>query len=64
MRNSSRIIPGGERATAIYTLVQTAKLNGVRPETYLRDILVKIADGHSINKIDALLPWQTALLGN
>jgi transposase len=49
---------GGERASTIYTLVQTAKLNGLNPETYLRDILAKIADGHPINRIDALLPWQ------
>ena len=48
---------GGERAAAIYTLVQS-KLNNVNPEAYLRDVLIKIADGHPINKIDALLPWQ------
>jgi transposase len=36
---------GGERAAAIYTLVQTAKLNGLNPETYLKDVLAKIAEG-------------------
>ena len=49
---------GGERAAAIYTLVTTAKLNGLNPETYLRDILAKIADGHTINRIDELVPWR------
>jgi len=49
---------GGDRAAAIYTLVRTAKLNGLNPETYLRDVLLKIAEGHTINKIDALLPWN------
>jgi hypothetical protein len=49
---------GGERAAAIYTLVQTAKLNDVNPEAYLKNILTKIADGHPINKIEALLPWH------
>lgn len=49
---------GGERAAAIYTLVQTAKLNGLNPETYLRDILDKIAKGHTINRIGELLPWK------
>jgi transposase len=48
---------GGERAAAIYTLVTTAKLNGLNPETYLRDILAKIAEGHTINRIDELVPW-------
>ncbi len=37
---------GGERAAAMYTIVQTAKLNNVNPEAYLRDTLTKIADGH------------------
>jgi hypothetical protein len=49
---------GGDRAAAIYTIVQTARLNGVNPETYLKDTLTKIAEGHPINKIDQLLPWQ------
>jgi transposase len=49
---------GGERAAAIYTLVSTAKLNGLNPETYLRDILAKIAGGHTINRIDELVPWR------
>jgi hypothetical protein len=46
---------GGDRAAAIYTIVQTAKLNGVNPEAYLKD---KIAAGHPNNKILQLMPWQ------
>jgi transposase len=49
---------GGERAASIYTIVRTAKLNGVNPETYLRDVLTKIAEGHTINRIHELMPWQ------
>jgi transposase len=49
---------GGERAAAIYTLVTTAKLNGLNPETYLRDVLAKIANGHTINRIGELVPWK------
>ena len=48
---------GGERAAAIYTLIETAQLNGLDPQAYLRDILTRIAD-HPINRIDALLPWR------
>jgi transposase len=48
---------GGDRAAAMYTLVQTGKLNGINPETYLRDTLAKIADGHPISRIDELMPW-------
>lgn len=48
---------GGVRAAAIYSLVETAKLNGIDPEKYLRDVLARIAD-HPINRIGDLLPWR------
>ena len=50
---------GGDRAAMMYTIIQTAKLNGIDPEAYLRDILARIAD-HPISKIDQLLPWNGA----
>src|SRR6478736_7301483 len=49
----------GERAAAIYTLIETAKLNGLDPEAYLRDVLDRIAD-HPINRIAELLPWNSS----
>ncbi len=48
---------GGKRAAAIYSLIETAKLNGRDPEAYLRDILGRIAD-HPINRVADLLPWN------
>jgi transposase len=51
---------GGERAAAVYTLVESAKLNGLDPEAYLREVLGRIAD-HSINRIAELLPWNIDL---
>ena len=50
---------GGERAAAIYSLIGTAKLNGLNPEAYLRYVLERIAD-HPINRIEQLLPWNVA----
>ncbi len=48
---------GGERAAVIYSLLGSAKLNGIDPETYLSSVLRRIAD-HPINRIAELLPWN------
>jgi hypothetical protein len=48
---------GGERAAAFYSLVETAKLNGLDPEAYLREVFERIAE-HRINRIEELLPWN------
>jgi transposase len=50
---------GGERAAAIYSLLGTAKLNGIDPEAYLRFVIERIAE-HPINRIEELLPWYVA----
>ena len=51
---------GGERAAGIYSLIGSAKLNGLDPEAYLRYDLERIAD-HPINGIHELLPWRVQL---
>jgi len=42
---------GGESGAAIYSLIGTAKLNGIDPESYLRNVL---------SRIEELLPWSVA----
>jgi hypothetical protein len=50
---------GGESAAVLYSLIGTAKLNGIDPEAYLRNVLSRIAE-HPINRIEELLPWNVA----
>ena len=50
---------GGKAAAIAYTLVETAKLNGVDPQAWLTDVLGRIAD-HKITKLDELMPWRYA----
>jgi hypothetical protein len=50
---------GGERATAAYTLMATAKLNDIDPEAWLADVLGHIND-HPASRLDELLPWSGA----
>jgi transposase len=48
---------GGERAAAIYSLTETAKLNDLDPEDYLRQVLERIAE-HPVKRVHELLPWN------
>ena len=48
---------GGQRAACMYTILESAKMNGVNPQAYLADVLNRIAD-HPIRQIDDLLPWR------
>jgi len=50
---------GGERAAAMYSLIGSAKLNGLDPELYLRTVLARVAD-HPVSHIQDLLPWNLA----
>ena len=51
---------GGGKAMAIaFTLIETAKLNKVDPQTWLTRVLVQIA-GHKITRLDELMPWRYA----
>jgi transposase len=47
----------GERAAAMLTLIETAKLNGVDPQVWLTDVLRRIAD-HPTPRLRDLLPWH------
>ena len=49
----------GARASATcYSLVETAKANGLEPYAYLQHVLVHIAAADTVEKLEALLPWN------
>src|ERR1700751_2300791 len=48
---------GGQRATFLYSLIVTAKLNDVDPQAWLADVLARVAN-HPIRRLDELLPWH------
>ena len=48
---------GGQRATAVYTLIETARINDIDPGAWLADVLARIND-HPAAKLDDLLLWN------
>ena len=51
---------GGEHWAIHASLIETCKLNRVDPEAYLADIFARLVEGHPINRLDELLPWNWA----
>ena len=49
---------GGERAAAIYSVIETAKMNGLEPQAYITDVISKIAADWPATRWDELLPWN------
>ena len=49
---------GGERAAAIYSVIETCKLNGIEPQAYIADVIAKIADDWPASRWDELMPWN------
>jgi transposase len=48
---------GGRRAAALYTLIETCRLNDVDPRAYIADVLTRLP-GHPATRLDELLPWN------
>lgn len=51
---------GAQNWTVIASLIETCKLQGVEPHSFLSDVLTAIADGHKQTDMKELLPWNYA----
>ncbi len=49
---------GAARWACVASLIATAKLNDVEPHAYLKDVLTRLSSGHSMNRLDELMPWN------
>ncbi len=48
---------GGDQAAVFYSLIETAKMQGLDPEAYLTHVFARIAS-HPVNRVAELLPWN------
>ena len=48
---------GGQRAAFMYSLIGTAKLNGIDPQAWLADVIARISD-LPLSRLPELLPWH------
>lgn len=51
---------GAEHWAVLASLIETAKLNGLDPQAYITDTIIRIVQGHPQSRIDDLMPWNTA----
>jgi transposase len=51
---------GGRTWATIATLLQTAKMNEVDPQTWLSQILKRLANRWPSSEIEAIMPWNYA----
>ncbi len=47
---------GGERAAILYTVLESAKLNGLDPEGYLADVIARLAQGCGFRRKSPAVP--------
>ncbi len=54
--------PRGAKASAtVYSLIETAKANGLEPFAYIHHVLQHIGGASTVEEIEALLPWNVTL---
>lgn len=54
----SATVPGAKASANLYSLIETAKANGLEPYDYLRHIFTELPKASTLEEIEALLPWR------
>jgi hypothetical protein len=53
--------PKGAHASAkLYSLIETARANGIEPYTYMIEVFTKLPTSTTDDELDQLLPWNRA----
>ena len=58
---------GAEASAIVYSMVETAKANGIEPFTYLQHVLVELpylGKNHSHEELESLMPWAPYIQQN
>lgn len=55
---------GANASATCYSLIETAKANELEPSAYIHHVLERIAEADTVEKLEALLPWNAALLAS
>lgn len=54
-------VAGAEASANLYSLIETAKANGLEPYHYLKRVLTELPAANTVEQIEALLPWQVKM---
>lgn len=49
---------GATSSANLYSLIETAKLNGLEPYAYLKHVFTILPNAETLEEVDALLPWN------
>jgi len=52
---------GAKASATCYSLLETAKANDLEPSAYINYVLAQIGEADSLEKLEALLPWNVPL---
>jgi transposase len=54
-------VKGAKASAALYSLVSTARANGLEPYAYLKHLFTELPKARSVEDIEALLPFKSVI---